>query len=228
MRWCSFSVSAISSRVSRLRAAPTACSSEPRSGGKRAVQAHLIFAELALKQRALVEQPGQHMHHPGGGLQPLGRQRETHEGVLARQRLARAGGKHRAHFIRQNQRLGVERLDDRARKVGGAGHIAPQATSPRASPPYRLWLLSKQFLVSSREGTELLATMSGREPSVRARLRHHAMISGSSVVFDNRDLVPQPQLALLEAGDLELSADALTRPPRSRRQSRRRGRDARS
>ena len=112
-------------------------------GRQRAVQPHLVFAQLAREQRALVQQPCEQMHHPGGGLEPLGRQREAHKGILADHRLARARGKHRTHFIRQNQRFGVERLDDRARKIGGASHAWARDYAPPRRPATRVWLLSK-------------------------------------------------------------------------------------
>ncbi len=112
---------------------------------QRAVQAHLIFRQLARKQRALVEQPGQHMHHPGGGLEPLGREREAHESVLPRQWLSHPGSEHRAHFVRQNKGFGVERFDNRARKIGGASHYAPQITRSGAALPVRYGYFPSNF-----------------------------------------------------------------------------------
>ena len=54
------------------------------------------------------------------------------EGVLARQRLAHPCGEHRTHIIGQQQRFGVERLDDRTREIGRAGHDARKTTPDAA------------------------------------------------------------------------------------------------
>ena len=82
-------------------------------GGEAAVAAQLEFGQFAREIGAVVEQPGDGVHHPGGGAQCLARQRNP-RGVLVERRIVGPCGQieGRAHFVREDECLAIEPLDD--------------------------------------------------------------------------------------------------------------------
>jgi len=78
-----------------------------------AVAAQLELAEVAGKVGAVIEQPGDSVHHPRRRAQRLARQRNAGKIVLGGGVVEPAGqGERAAHFVGQHQRLAIEALDD--------------------------------------------------------------------------------------------------------------------
>ena len=114
--------------------------------------AQLELAELAGEIGALVQQPGDRVHHPRGGAQRLARQRDPGEVLVLARRGQPAGQVERgARLVGEHQRFAVERLDDRRAEVGGFGHVAQHRYSNR--PAQRQFLTHGFSAAVPVEGT---------------------------------------------------------------------------
>ena len=116
--------------------------------------------------------------------QPLGRKRKAHEGILTHLRFARAGSEHGAHLVGQNQRFGIERLDESGGKDWSCGPYATQDRPGARRPPLGYGYFPSNFWLLSHPGTDFSfwVTIFALGLQVRAsEPANYAMISGSSV-----------------------------------------------
>ena len=80
--------------------------------GQLAIAAQLELAEFTGKEGAVVEQPGDRVHHPRGGAQRLARKRDRRLVVGFLPVEPTGQGKGRTHLVRKDQGFAVQTFDD--------------------------------------------------------------------------------------------------------------------
>ena len=81
----------------------------------------LQVAHLPGEEGAVIEQPGEHMHDPGGRLEPLAFECAPQRQV-DRHQLGRRGDEGRTHLIGEHVGLAVEFLDDQSGDIDRVLH----------------------------------------------------------------------------------------------------------
>jgi len=117
-------------------------------GDQAAVAAQLQLAQFARKKSAMIEQPGQTVHYPGGGTQSFATELDSCKIlfelrlmiVVCAARSCRASSEPKllkacAHLVRQLERVDIQRFDNARVKTGHDGHRAGLS---------RPWLLAQQ------------------------------------------------------------------------------------